>query len=66
LTVNIDLPHNQWRLSVAPKAGWITPGEWLALILIVAGGALLAGVLHYRLTRDAESVDAQPSTAQEC
>lgn len=47
LTVMIELPNNQWQLSVAPVDGWVSRGEWLAVILFVLGGALLAGVLQF-------------------
>lgn len=47
LTAMIELPNNQWQLSVAPSQGWVSRGEWLAVILVVLGGALLAGALQF-------------------
>lgn len=47
LAVMVELPNNQWQLSVAPVAGWVSRGEWLATIASIIGGALLAGLLQF-------------------
>jgi len=47
LVVMVELPNNQWQLSVAPTAGWVSRGEWIATIAFTIGGALLAGLLQF-------------------
>ncbi|RIX49686.1 MAG: hypothetical protein D3M94_01445 [Rhodocyclales bacterium GT-UBC] len=53
LGVTVDLPNNTWRLSVAPLAGWIDQGHWLAAIAIVVLGGLAAGYARWQACRQA-------------
>lgn len=55
LVVPIDLPNNQWQLSVAPTGGWVSVGEAVGLTLAALFGGLLVGVLQFlRLRQKAE------------
>jgi sensor domain CHASE-containing protein len=64
LVVPIDLPNNQWRLSVAPSGGWVSPGEWIGLaVAILISGLLVGGTLLLRLSqREAEKEDGKDDT----
>ena len=65
LVVTVELPNNQWQLSVAPVAGWVSRGEWMATVAFTIGGALLAGLLQFvrlkRLRLEANGVPASSS-----
>jgi len=47
LVVMVELPNNQWQLSVTPVAGWVSRGEWMAIVAFIIGGALLAGLWQF-------------------
>jgi sensor domain CHASE-containing protein len=47
LSVMVELPNNQWKISVMPVGGWISQREWMATVALVLGGALLAGLIQF-------------------
>jgi sensor domain CHASE-containing protein len=61
LLVTIGLPNTQWQLFVAPESGWVSPGEWLAVVLAVISGTLLAGLASFTRLRRAAKIGSDPS-----
>lgn len=49
VAISIELPLNVWRLSVAPRSGWVPFSKIVAIFSLAVIGALLVAYFRYRM-----------------
>lgn len=52
VAISIELPLNVWRLSVAPRSGWVPFSKIVAIFSLAVIGALLVAYFRYRMCLD--------------